>query len=85
VIARQAMGLKEMPDTEVNSFVIRFVQESPFQNNIYGHRPWRGTIRHVQSSQEQRFTQIKDALEFMQEFLDLNQDNLPSEGLAVNE
>ena len=74
-----------MPDTEVNSFVIRFVQESTHKSSGIGYRPWRGSIRHVQSSQERRFTQIKDALEFMHEFLDLNQDQLPSDGLVLNE
>ena len=59
-----------MPETTVNSFVVRFVQETPAQSDA-GLKPWHGIIRHVQSSRETRFTCIEDALTFMHGFVDI--------------
>ncbi len=59
-----------MPETTVNSFIVRFVQETPAQSGA-GIKPWHGIIRHVQSSQETRFTQIEDALAFMRGYVDI--------------
>jgi hypothetical protein len=61
-----------MPETTVNSFVVRFVQETPAQSSAGFIKPWHGTIRHVQSSRETRFTCIEDALAFMHGFVDIS-------------
>lgn len=52
-----------MTETAVNSFVVRFTQE---QN---GTAPWHGTIRHVQSDTEIRFSQMEEAVGFMDNFV----------------
>ena len=62
-----------MPETTVNSFVVRFVQETPAQSGV-AFKPWHGIIRHVQSSQETRFTRIEDALSFMHDYVDINNE-----------
>ncbi|MEJ2747650.1 MAG: hypothetical protein P8183_07040 [Anaerolineae bacterium] len=67
-----------MLETAVTSFVIRFKQE---QTGSLAATPWRGLIRHVQTSQEVHFTDIKDALGFMAQFvkIDPNEDNAGSQ------
>ncbi|MCP4426667.1 MAG: hypothetical protein GY803_19415 [Chloroflexi bacterium] len=55
-----------MSKTAVTSFVIRFKQE---QASSSAAPPWRGLIRHVQTSQEAHFTHIEDALSFMAQFV----------------
>ena len=50
----------------ITSFVIRFVQETPEED-----RPYRGNIRHVQSSQELNFTHWPEAVAFIQQFIPL--------------
>lgn len=62
-----------MPETTVNSFIIRFVQETP-AHSVDGCEPWHGVIRHVQSSKETRFTHIEDALAFMHGYVDISDD-----------
>lgn len=63
-----------MPGTTVNSFVVRFVQETPVHAGD-GFKPWRGIIRHVQSNQETNFAHLEDALFFMQGFVDIGDEN----------
>ncbi len=59
-----------MPDTIVNSFLVRFVQEqSPAPGQLSG--AWHGIIRHVQSSKEKRFTNIGDAIAFMNNYVEI--------------
>ena len=55
-----------MSETAVTSFIIRFIQEQ--DANETG---WRGLIRHVQTSEEIRFTNMTDALKFMANYVDL--------------
>jgi len=62
-----------MSETTVNSFVVRFVQETPAQPGV-APKPWHGIIRHVQSSQETRFTRIEDALAFMHGYVDIHDE-----------
>jgi hypothetical protein len=59
-----------MSETAVSSFVIRFKQD---QTSDPPALPWRGLIRHVQTSQEIHFTQIEDALEFMAQFVEIDE------------
>jgi len=55
-----------MSETAVTSFIIRFIQEQDDTN-----ASWRGLIRHVQTSEEIRFTDMTDALKFMASYVDL--------------
>jgi hypothetical protein len=71
-----------MPETTVNSFVVRFVQETPAQSGA-GFEPWHGIIRHVQSSQETRFTRIEDALAFMHGYVDITEQKPRIDGAGA--
>ena len=57
-----------MPDTLIASFVLRFVldQEAGAAPNT-----WRGVIRHVQTNDELHFSGMKDALVFIQRFIEI--------------
>ena len=63
-----------MLETDVDSFIVRFVKEKS-QNNGPTAIPWHGFIRHVQSKEEIRFTQIEDALRFVANYVELTEDN----------
>ena len=65
-----------MSETAVTSFILRFTQD---QQSL--DAPWHGVIRHVQNSEEIRFTRIEDALAFMNSFVPL--DAAPSDDLVV--
>lgn len=54
-----------MPETVISSFILRFTQEAE------DGAPWRGVVRHVQSDEEARFTQIDEALRFISRYVDL--------------
>lgn len=55
-----------MLETAINSFVLRFVQESnPDVVSGGGDVEWHGVIRHVQSDTELRFVQMDEALAFI--------------------
>ncbi|MBP6471626.1 MAG: hypothetical protein KBE23_14635 [Chloroflexi bacterium] len=53
-----------MSETAVTSFIIRFIQEQDEHD-----AGWRGLIRHVQTSEEIRFTNMTDALKFMANYV----------------
>jgi hypothetical protein len=59
----------------ISSFVIRFVHAegaAPEQPPAsLPTPPYRGTIRHVQTDQEQAFTRWEDAVAFIQRFVPL--------------
>lgn len=64
-----------MPDeTNVDSFVLRFVWEGPASEVRPEGPTWRGVIRHVQSNRERAFMRWTDALSFMSEFVDLREE-----------
>ncbi len=71
-----------MSETAVTSFVIRFKQE---RASIQTAQPWHGSIRHVQTNQETHFTDIKEALIFMAQFVKIDahgadsQPNMPKD------
>lgn len=56
------------------SFVIRFVREPQEDSKSEGHSPrhYRGAIRHVQTDEELGFTQWKDAVHFIQQFIPIH-------------
>ena len=68
-----------MLETDVDSFIMRFVQERPTQEKNLTNGPpaasWHGVIRHVQSKEEIRFTQIEDALRFVANYVALAEDD----------
>ena len=80
-----------MLETDVDSFILRFVQvrdasmrdasipdatapdfHRQSQDNGLTAAPWHGIIRHVQSKEEIRFTQIEDALRFVANYVELS-------------
>jgi len=60
--------------TNVASFVLRFVQEEIGNQPAPARADWYGLIKHVQTDTEERFTRLVDALVFMTRYVDL--DNL---------
>ncbi|MFN2221077.1 MAG: hypothetical protein PVH65_00215 [Chloroflexota bacterium] len=81
-----------MLETDVDSFILRFVQvrdaiardatmpdpQDKQQDNGPTAVPWHGVIRHVQSKEEIRFTQIEDALRFVANYVQLTA-NIPTQ------
>ena len=59
-----------MTETRVVSFILRFVQPDQGDSGL----PWRGVVRHVQSREEVRFTQIQEALVFINRYVPLDED-----------
>lgn len=53
----------------IASFVLRFTQELWQDTGGEPHVRWRGHIRHVQGTAEERFTDFADAVTFMQRYL----------------
>ena len=65
--------LDVMLETDVDSFIVRFVQEKG-QSSGPTSTPWHGFIRHVQSKEEIRFTRIEDALHFVSNYVKIIND-----------
>ena len=70
-----------MPDTLIASFVLRFVldQEAGSATNA-----WRGVIRHVQTNDELHFSGMKDALVFIQRFIEIPDSDFIPPSLPEN-
>jgi hypothetical protein len=66
------------PETDVVSFVVRFVCEGrPAAGGVDSPPPatsWHGTIRHVQSDAERRFTRWDDAVAFIAQYIAIAPD-----------
>ena len=65
-----------MSETKIASFVVRFVQGADADDGqgvtTTGQlTAWRGVIRHVQSREEMRFTDMEEALAFMERYVAL--------------
>lgn len=58
--------------TNVASFVLRFVQEEIGNQPAPARADWHGLIKHVQTDTEERFTRLVDALVFMARHVDLD-------------
>lgn len=56
-------------DRSIASFMVRFTQELWRDAQGEPHVQWRGQIRHVQGDEEASFTNLADALAFMQHHL----------------
>lgn len=64
-----------MPEeTNVDSFVLRFVRETSAGETKAQSPAWRGIIRHVQTNRERSFTRWADALTFISEYVDLHEE-----------
>jgi hypothetical protein len=65
----------ESPDTNISSFLIRFIdiKKPADQPGAY-----RGVIRHIQSGDEQAFTHWREAIEFIQRFFPMEDVDLES-------
>jgi hypothetical protein len=62
------------PDTNLVSFVLRFVCDPPTVEPSGLVTNWHGMIRHVQSNTEQHFTRWAEAEAFIQQHVQLGQD-----------
>jgi hypothetical protein len=65
-------------ETNVTSFVVRFVQEKT--PDSAGDRPrteWHGTIKHVQTNTEQYFTSIAEVVAFMGNYVNVEGRETP--------
>lgn len=74
-----------MFETAVDSFIVRFVREQKPDTGAT-QVDWYGVIRHVQSNKQMRFTQMDEALSFMDAFIPVaEQSNLPGDGTSHSE
>ncbi len=53
-----------MSESQISSFILRFIQESDTNTAPAAH-PWRAMIRHVQSDEQLHFTRVDEALAFI--------------------
>ncbi len=59
-------------EANLTSFVLRFVSDqSPDAPEA---APWHGVIRHVQTNQERAFTRWAEAVAFIQQYVELNEE-----------
>jgi hypothetical protein len=61
------------PQTNIVSFVLRFVQETKDTRPESPPAGWHGVIKHVQTNEEQHFTHLADAISFMARYVDLQE------------
>ena len=67
------------------SFMVRFNQQI-FEENGESKLQWRGKISHIQDGEEQRFSDFKDALTFMQKKLgELTEEATKHQTIEVQE
>jgi hypothetical protein len=59
------------PQTNVASFVLRFVQETTDDTTDPPRTDWRGVIKYVQTNEEQHFTRLADAIAFIASYVNL--------------
>ena len=62
-------------ETNVVSFVLRFVFEEPPGGAARPIADWHGVIRHVQSDAERSFTRWADAVAFIEQYVSVHQGN----------
>ncbi len=69
-----------IPETDVVSFVLRFVYDKPSGESSDPATDWHGLIRHVQSSEERRFTRWADAVAFIEQYVRVERGDRDREG-----
>ena len=62
-----------LPETQVASFVLRFVFDELPENAPHPSTGWHGLIRHVQSGEERRFTRWAEAVAFVAQYVQVNE------------
>ena len=60
------------PQTNVASFVLRFMQDGTDTDTDAPPASWRGVIKHVQTNEEKHFTSFADAIDFIAGYVNLN-------------
>jgi hypothetical protein len=71
---------------EIASFVLRFTQDHWQDHQGDPRIEWRGLVRHIQKGEEVRFTDLYEAMTFMQHtLLGMTMRCLPSEDQAYQE
>lgn len=63
--------MRKTSNTNIVSFVIRFVQDQNEVDREPSH--YRGAIRHIQTDAEVQFSHWEDAVEFIQQFISIDQ------------
>ena len=65
-------------EANLTSFVLRFVFDQPPETAGAAAAPigqaWHGVIRHVQTNQERHFTRWAEAVAFVEQHIDLNEE-----------
>lgn len=59
-------------EANLTSFVLRFVSDQATDDQAAA--TWHGIIRHVQTNQERAFTRWTEAVAFVQQYIDLNEE-----------
>lgn len=59
-------------ETNLHSFVLRFVTDPPDGDHASAPAAWHGVVRHVQSDEERPFAQWADAVAFIAQYVDLH-------------
>jgi len=59
------------PETQLTSFVLRFIYEEPPTLPLAPVAEWRGVLRHVQSNTEIQFTRWEEAAAFIAQYVRL--------------
>lgn len=59
-------------ETNLHSFVLRFVTDQPDGDHESASAAWHGVVRHVQSDEERPFVHWSDAVAFIAQYIDLN-------------
>lgn len=60
------------PETNLISFVLRFVCDGPVAESARPTAQWYGVIRHVQSNTERHFTHWTEAVAFIARYVDVD-------------
>ena len=64
------------PETNLVSFVLRFVYDEPAGGSARRATSWHAVIRHVQSDEERRFVHWADAVAFIARYVNLGEDTV---------
>ncbi len=72
-----------IPETNVVSFVLRFVHDKPPLESASPATGWHGLIRHVQSNEERRFTRWAEAVAFIAQYVDVAEAETQEEHVDV--
>ncbi|MCL5950334.1 MAG: hypothetical protein M1132_01190 [Chloroflexi bacterium] len=63
----------------VESFVIRFVRDTPESQTPLTPRGWHGVVVHVQTNEEKSFVQFADAIAFIKRYVPVGEFDIVGE------